>query len=323
MANTILAKEMAPIKEERLRPPRSLWGDAWRRLQRNRLALFGLGVMLFFLLVSFLGPLLSPYDYTQTDLTAAKQGPSLAHWFGTDTLGRDVLTRVLYGGRTALLVGLMVVMVSTGLGMILGGLGAYLGGRVDSFIMRLADIFMAFPGLLLALFIDATVKKPVAEAMYRLYEQTGYEIFNNQAALDYLIVLGALALASWPYPARLIRGQILSVREEDFVLSARAVGATTAQILRRHIIPNTLAPMIVSMSAGFGGAMLAEASISYLGLGIQPPGASWGKMISEAQVTWRQYPHLIIMPGMVLSFIVFAANTLGDGLNDALNVRQR
>lgn len=324
MANTIFAKGVAPIQEQQiLRPPRSLWGDAWRRLRRNYLALFGLGVMLFFLTISFVGPLLSPYDYTQTDLSAAKQGPSLAHWFGTDTLGRDVLTRVLYGGRTALLVGLMVVVVSTGLGMILGGVGAYLGGRVDSMIMRLADIFMAFPGLLLALFIDATVKKPVAEAMYTLYEQTGYGIFNNRAALDYLIVLGALALASWPYPARLIRGQILSVREEDFVLAARAVGAPTAHILRRHIIPNTLAPMIVSMSAGFGGAMLAEASISYLGLGIQPPGASWGKMISEAQVTWRQFPHLIVMPGLVLSIIVFAANTLGDGLNDALNVRQR
>jgi peptide/nickel transport system permease protein len=135
-------------------------------------------------------------------------------------------------------------------------------------------------------------------------------------------VFSALALASWPYPGRLVRGQILSIRDESYVLAARSGGAKPGHILRRHVIPNALSPLIVSMSAGFGGAMLAEASLSYLGLGIQPPGASWGQMISDAQVTWRQYPYLILMPGLVLSIVVFAANMLGDGLNDALNVRQ-
>ncbi len=307
---------------ERTRSSRSLWADAWRRLRRNRLAMFGLYVILGFLLLSFIGPLFSPYDYFTTDLTVAKQGPSAQHWMGTDTIGRDVLTRILYGGRTALLVGLMVVGLSTGMGILLGGISAYAGGAVDTIIMRIADIFMAFPALLLAIFIDATVKKPAAESLYQLYEQTGYSILSNRVALDYLIVFGALALASWPYPGRLVRGQVLSIREENYVLAARAVGAKPWHILRHHVIPNSLSPLIVSMSAGFGGAMLAEASLSYLGLGIQPPGASWGQMISDAQVTWRQFPHLILMPGLVLSIVVFAANMLGDGLNDALNVRQ-
>lgn len=305
------------------RKARGLWGDAWRRLRRNRLAMFGLCVFAFFLMSSFVGPMLSPYDFMSTDLTVAHQPPSSAHWFGTDTLGRDLMTRVLYGGRTALLVGTMTVGLSAAMGVILGGISAYAGGRVDTIIMRMADVFMSFPSLLLALFIDATVKKPIAKAAFALSQSTHNPMFANTVLLDYMIVFGALALASWPWDARLIRGQILSVREEDYVLAARAIGAKTGHILRRHVIPNALSPLIVAMSAGFGGAVLSEAGLSYLGLGIQPPGASWGKMISDAQVTWSQYPHLILVPGLVLSLVVFAANMLGDGLNDALNVRQR
>ena len=323
MAEANVAETALQIDGLMLREPRSLWKDAWRRLRRNRLAMFGLFAIVGFLIASWIGPYLTPYDFFTPDLPNAKQGPTAAHWFGTDALGRDLFTRILYGGRTALLVGLMVVGLSTGIGIVMGGIGAYAGGRMDNLIMRIADVFMAFPSLLLALFIDATVKKPVARAMYDLYQQTGYSIFSNRVILDYLIVFGALAVASWPWSARLIRGQILSVREEDYVLAAQAVGAKAGHILRRHVVPNTLSPMIVSMSAGFGGAMLAEASLSYIGLGIQPPGASWGKMISDAQITWRQYPHLILAPGLVLSIVVFAANMLGDGLNDALNVRQR
>lgn len=317
-------EEKAALQFEEVfsRPPRSLWGDAWRRLRRNRMAMFGLCVIAFIFLASVFGPILSPYDFSSTDLTVAKQSPSLQHWFGTDRIGRDVFTRILYGGRTALLVGVMVVSLRTALGIVLGGIGAYAGGRVDALLMRFADVFMAFPALLLALFIDATIKKPVANAMFDLYRATGYEILSNRVILDYLITFSSLALAGWAWPARLIRGQILSVREEDYVLAARAVGARTGHILRRHVVPNTLSPMIVSMSAGFGGAMLSEASLSYLGLGIQPPGASWGKMIFDAHEYWRQFPHLILLPGLMLSIVVFAANMLGDGLNDALNVRQ-
>ncbi len=319
---TVSPQLILQLGSEKKRASRSLWMDAWRRLKRNHLAMFGLYVIILFLLLAYIGPFFSPYDYFSTDLTVAKQGPSAQHWMGTDTIGRDVLTRILYGGRTAILVGLMVVGLSTALGVILGGISAYAGGALDTIIMRLADIFMAFPALLLAIFIDATVNKPAAEAMYQLYQQTGNSIFDNRVAIDYLIVFSALALASWPYPGRLVRGQVLSIREENYVLAARAVGAKPWSILRRHVIPNSLSPLIVSMSAGFGGAMLAEASLSYLGLGIQPPGASWGQMISDAQVTWRQFPHLILMPGLILSIVVFAANMLGDGLNDALNVRQ-
>jgi peptide/nickel transport system permease protein len=302
---------------------RSLWGDALRRLLRNRMAMVSLGIALLLIIAALVGPWISPYDYVRQDLTAINQPPTLAHPLGTDQLGRDMLSRILWGARTALLVALISQGLSYLIGTILGSISAYAGGWVDSLIMRLADIFMSFPHLLLAVFVSATIKQPISQAAYQLYEETGWAFLKNTVIWDYLIVFGALAVAGWPWAARLIRGQILSLRTGDYVVAARSVGASQWHIVRKHLIPNALGPIIVAFTAGFGAAMLAESSLSYLGIGIRPPGASWGAMINESMSGWRVHPHLVAVPGIVLSICVFAFNMLGDGLNDALNPRSQ
>lgn len=304
-----------------IRKHRSLWGDAIRRLVRNRMAMFSLVIIGLVVFMAIFGPYLSPYGYNDQDLANVNQPPSWQHLMGTDELGRDILTRIMWGARTALLVALISQGLSYLIGILTGGIAAYAGGIVDSIIMRLADIFMAFPHLLLAIFVNATIKRPIAEAAYQLYKETGWEILQNTVVLDYIVVFGALAVAGWPWAARLIRGQILSLREQDYVMAARSIGASQWDILRRHLIPNALSPIIVAFTAGFGGAMVAESSLSYLGIGIRPPGASWGAMINESMIGWRMHPHLVAMPGIVLALCVFAFNMFGDGLNDALNPR--
>jgi ABC-type dipeptide/oligopeptide/nickel transport system permease subunit len=303
------------------RKERSLWVDALRRLVRNRMAMFSFGIITILVFMAIFGPLISPYDYNAQDLANVNQPPSLQHWMGTDELGRDILSRIMWGARTALLVAVISQGLSFLIGTLVGGVAAYAGGAVDTVIMRLADIFMAFPHLLLAIFVNATIKRPLAEAAYSLYRETGWQILQNTVLLDYIVVFGALAVAGWPWAARLIRGQILSLREQDYVMAARSIGATQWGILRHHLIPNALGPIIVSFTAGFGGAMIAESSLSYLGIGIRPPGASWGAMINESMIGWRMHPHLVAMPGIVLAICVFAFNMFGDGLNDALNPR--
>jgi peptide/nickel transport system permease protein len=301
--------------------PRSLWRDAFRRLIRNRMSMISLVIVFLLLFIAAFGPALSPYDYTRQDIYNTNEPPSIEHLLGTDELGRDMLSRLMWGARTALEVALISQGLSYGVGALLGAISAYSSSTVDSVIMRIADIFMSFPHLLLAVFVSATIRRPVSDAFYNLYRQTGIEVFHDTVMLDYLIVFGALALANWPWAARLIRGQILSLRELDYVMAARASGATTWQIIRWHLIPNALGPIIVGFTAGFGGAMLAESSLSYLGVGIRPPGASWGAMINESLIDWRIHPYLVAMPGLALAICVFAFNLFGDGLNDALNPR--
>jgi len=301
--------------------PRNLWNDAVRRLMRNRMSMFSVIIVFLIVFAAIFGPAISPYDYTRQDLLSINQPPSFEHWFGTDELGRDLFSRILWGARTALAVAIISQGLSYLTGIILGAIAAYSGGWVDAIIMRLADIFMSFPHLLLAVFVSATIRRPIADAAFGIYEQYGWEIFRNTVMIDYLIVFGALALAGWPWAARLIRGQILSLRETDYVMAARSVGASPWQIIRKHLLPNAIGPIIVAITAGFGGAMLAESSLSYLGVGIRPPGASWGTMINESLIGWRLHPHLVAVPGIVLALCVFAFNLFGDGLNDALNPR--
>ncbi|MBI3942570.1 MAG: ABC transporter permease [Chloroflexi bacterium] len=302
---------------------RSLWLDALERLVRNKLAVFGLLVAALIFFIAIFGPMLTPYDPFWQDLQNVEQAPTAQHLFGTDELGRDLFSRILYGARTAVLVATMVTGISAVLGVLLGAIGAYVGGIVDTIIMRTADIFMGFPHLLLAVFINATAKPPVAAAMTSLYKLTGWEFLSNRLLVDYLVVFGALALVEWYGIARLVRGQILSLREKEFILAEQVLGIPSRDIILHHLVPNSLGPVIVAITVGFGGAMLRESSLSYLGVGIQPPGASWGAMISDNLNMWRYKPHLILMPGLVLALAVLAFNFLGDGLNDALNPRQR
>jgi peptide/nickel transport system permease protein len=296
---------------------RSLWSDALHRFMRNKAAVISAGTILFVILASIFGPMISPYHYAKQDLFNVYQPPSWDHWFGTDALGRDYLTRILMGGRTAFLVAIMVTGISATIGVIIGSISAYKGGLTDSFLMRCTEVVIAFPSVLLAMFIAGTVRPQIA----RLTADS--EWLSQSSTIDYITVFGALAMVSWPFYARMIRGQILSLRETDFIEAERMMGASTWRIIKSHLLPNAIGPVIVAVSASLGAAMLLESSLSFLGIGIRPPGASWGNMINENLVSWRQYPFMLAMPGIVLSVVVLAFSFLGDGLNDALNPRGR
>lgn len=315
-ARAIISEDFEHVKQ------RNLWLDAFERLIRNRAAMIGLIISLIVIFMAIFGPYLAPHDYTRTNIRNIAATPSWEHWMGTDLIGRDVFSRVLHGARTAVFVAVVVMTISTTIGVVLGSLAAYAGGRVDDLIMRITDITFSFPELLLAAFVSTAIRRPAVELMNTLQDITGFTILTSTIYVDYLLVFGALAMVSWPGYARLIRGQILSLREQDFIRAERALGVPPWLIIRRHLIPNAIAPVIVSMSLSVGGVMLLESSLSFLGLGIQPPGASWGSMISQNLFEWRNRPHLLAMPGLVLAFAVIGFNFLGDGINDAINPRQ-
>ncbi len=302
---------------------RSLWSDAWRSLARNRMALFGLCVVLLVTFIAAFGPLFTPYHPDKQNLDDVKAPPSWEHLFGTDQLGRDYFSRILAGARTALTVGATVTFLSCTLGVLLGAMAAFFGGWSDLIINRVLDMTQAFPKLLLASFVNAMAKLPFQNALNGVAGLTGLTLLQDTVMADYVVVLGALGLTLWTGYARLIRGQILSLRETDFVLAARAVGVRPWRIILHHLVPNAIGPIIIAVTVGFGEAMLLESSLSYLGIGIQPPGSSWGQMISNSLDQWRYSPHLVAVPGIVLAIAVLGFNLLGDGLNDALDPRRR
>jgi peptide/nickel transport system permease protein len=245
------------------------------------------------------GPLLSPFDPSAQDLPLRLAGPSLQHWFGLDELGRDILARLLSGARVSLLVGLVVVGVSACVGTVVGAAAGYFGGRLDEAISRVIDILLAFPGLLLAIALVAVL---------------GPSLTN---------VVLALVAIGWVGYARLVRGQALRAREFEFVQAARALGATTPRILLQHIIPTALPAVSVQATLGMGGAILAEASLSFLGLGVQPPTPSWGTMLSYGRSHLLEAPHLTVVPGLAIAVLVLGFNFLGDGLRDSLDPATR
>ncbi|HKG26602.1 MAG TPA: ABC transporter permease [Thermomicrobiales bacterium] len=322
MATTTATLREAAIRQEALRH-RSLWRDAWDSARRNPFAVGGAIIVIFFVVAALIGPLVTPYDYRAQDLMHTEQGPSWDHWFGTDELGRDFLSRILYGARTAFLVATMVTVIGGTLGILLGATAALSERWVGGAIMRLTDVVLAFPHLLLATFANATFRPRVQEWIGAAHDSTGLGFFNSKLLGDYLVVFSSLALVSWPGLARLVRGQVLGLKHAEFVEAARVNGATQRWIITRHIVPNILGAVIVSLTVGFGAAMLLESALSYLGVGIQPPGASWGAMINENLAMWRYKPHLVLVPGGVLAVVIFAFNFFGDGLNDALNPRNR
>ena len=301
---------------------RGLWSDAFRRLLRNRLSLVGLIVVLITYATAIVGPSVAPYDYLDQNYEEIAVPPNAEHWLGTDDVGRDYLSRLLYAMRTAVMISILVPLLTLIIGMTLGSISAYSGRRVDNIIMRTADIVMTIPAILFAALINASIADPLALVMRDLYKETGWRFLTNTIYVDYLVVFSTLSLILWPSEARLIRGQILSLREQDYVLAARALGANTKQIILKHLVPNALGPIIVSFTFSMSGAMILEASLSYLGIGIQPPGASLGSMINRSMPTWRNWPHLIAIPAIMLGVFTLAINFLGDGLNDALNPRQ-
>jgi ABC-type dipeptide/oligopeptide/nickel transport system permease subunit len=301
---------------------RGPWRDAMRRLVRNKMAMVGLGIIVLFAIAAVFGGTIAPHDPLKQDLYAIQAGPTTDHWFGTDELGRDLFSRVLTGSRTALLVAAMVTFIAAGLGTVIGMVAAYLGGLVDTVFMRFADLLLAFPSFLLAAFVNATLRKPYESLLGNIADATGADFLTSKSWVDFTLIFGALALISWSGYARLIRGQVLSLREQEFVEAARSIGASTRVILFRHILPNSFAPIVVAVSVNFGNAILAESALSYLGVGIQPPTPSWGQMINANLDQWRYSPHLVIAPGAALALLILAFNFFGDGVADALNPRR-
>ena len=302
-------------------PHASLWSDAWRRLLKNRLATFGLVVIVLLVVVAVFGPYFTPYDFLSQDLAARNQGPSLAHLFGTDDLGRDVLSRVIYGARTALVVSLVVTVLAVAIGLVLGAVAGFFGGFLDRFVMWATDMTMSIPNLLLVVVFNASLKPPLTAWMESRYLATLNPVYRNTLWVDLVLVFGSMALITWPPYARLVRAQVLSIRSRPYVTAARALGLSNRIILMRYVIPNALGPLIVAVSAGLGTAMVLESAFSFLGVGVNPPTPSWGRMIADGLRVWQHYPHLLAAPAAVLGLATAAFSFLGDGLNDALNPR--
>jgi len=302
-------------------PAVSLWRDAWHRLRRNKLAVFGLAVVLILAFAAIFGPYLTPYDYLSQDLNARNALPSMGHLFGTDDLGRDVFSRVIFGTRTALLVAVIVTFFAVLIGLTLGAVAGFFGNPFDRAIMWLTDVTMSVPNLLLVVVINASLKSPITRWMEARYLETLNPFYRQTIWVDFILVFGSMALISWPPYARLVRAQVLSIRSRPYITAAQALGLSNWVIIKRYVVPNALGPLIVSVSAGLGTAMVLESAFSFLGVGVNPPTPSWGNMISDGLRVWQHYPHLLAAPAAVLGLASVAFSFLGDGLNDALNPR--
>jgi ABC-type dipeptide/oligopeptide/nickel transport system permease subunit len=287
----------------------TLWGDVWRRLRKNRLAILGLGIIIFLVLVATLAPLIAPYGVGQGDLNLplaqSCRGPcppSLKHWFGTDVLGRDYFSLVVHGARTSVVIGLASVVLSLVIGLPLGAIAGYYGKKADGIIMRLADVFFAYPFILGAIVIITVFG----------------EGFPRLAGLIF-----AIGILGWATVARLLRASVLQVRNTEYVEAARALGAENRRMLTRHVIPNALAPVIVFSTIATGGVILTEAALSFLGLGLPPGSAAWGLLVSEGKSHMTNAPWLVIFPGLAIMFTVMGFIFLGDGLRDSMDPRLR
>lgn len=275
----------------------SLWQDAWTRLRKNRMAMAGLVFLVLILLLCVLAPWLSPYGYEEQNLRLGSVPPSAEHWLGTDTFGRDLLTRILFGGRMSLAVGFVATGVALIIGVTYGAIAGYAGGRVDNVMMRLVDILYALPFMIFIILLMV--------------------VFGRNLLLLFL----AIGAVEWLTMARIVRGQIQSLRQQEFVEAAISLGLGPVAIIWKHLIPNALGPVIVYTTLTIPNVMLLEAFLSFLGLGVQPPASSWGLLISAGVETMEEYPWLLIYPGLALTLTLVALNFLGDGLRDALDVR--
>lgn len=282
--------------EGRDRKPASYWSDAWRKLRGNAVGVTGMVILVLLILIAVLAPVIAPCDPNEMNLRNAFQPPGTpGHLLGTDELGRDTLSRVIYGSRISLSVGLIVVVISGSIGVVLGAVSGYFGGIVDQFVMRIVDVLLAFPFLILAIAVVSIV---------------------GGGLINVMITLG---LVSWISYARIVRGLFLSLREEEFVTAARVMGVRNWRIIWRHMLPNTMGVVIVQATYGAAIAILTASALSFLGMGAQPPTAEWGAMLSTAKQNMRSMPILAIAPGMAIMITVLAINFVGDALRDALD----
>ncbi|RAP29384.1 hypothetical protein C2W64_03733 [Brevibacillus laterosporus] len=286
----------------------SLWRQSFKKLQKNKVSIVGLCFLVLIFLFCFIGPLLSPYSLGKINAAMINKPPSMSHWLGTDNLGRDILTRLMQAGRISLTVGLASMVLSVFLGTLLGVIAGYFRGWVDSIIMRVSDILMTIPELPMLFILAAVLSEWKVPSNYRLY-----------------IVMIMLSIVGWAGLARLVRSQILSLREQEYIQAAKVLGLRNSRILFRHLLPNILPLLIVVATLRVGGAILSESTLSYFGLGVVPPTATWGNMIDSANtlIDFQKRPWLWIPPGLAIFVTVISINLLGDGLRDALDPKMK
>ncbi len=285
------------IATEPIEKGNSLWHDAWLRLQKNKLAVFGLWALIVTTLTCVTGPWLMHYGYEEQNLDLGAVRPSAAHWLGTDTLGRDLLVRLLFGGRISLAVGLAATLVALSIGVTYGAVAGFFGGKLDAVMMRAVDIMYSLP---FAIFVILLM------------------VFFGRNIVLLFVAIGAV---EWLTMARIVRSQVMAIKKMEFIEAARSLGFGRRRIIFRHILPNVLGPIIVYTTLTIPGVMLLEAFLSFLGLGVQPPMSSWGVLIKDGAEKMEEFPWLLIFPGAIFSLTLFSLNFLGDGLRDALDVR--
>jgi oligopeptide transport system permease protein len=276
---------------------RSLWQDALSRLMKNHLAVFGLSVVIFLMLIALFADVIAPFSYEEQDLALGASPPSSEHWLGTDTLGRDLFTRILYGSRVSLMVGFLATFVALTIGVMWGTVSGYFGGRTDMVMMRIVDILYALPFTIFIILLMVVFGRNI-----------------------YLLFF-AIGAVEWLTMARIVRSQVMSIRNQEYIDAVISMGLTKWRIITRHILPNILGPVIVYTTLTIPGVILLESFLSFLGLGIQPPMSSWGSLISNGVETMEEYPWLLIFPALTLSVTLFSLNFLGDGLRDAIDPR--
>lgn len=286
-------------KEKIDRPVMTYWQDVWRRLKKNYLAMIGLVTIILIFLVAILGPYLSSYTFSDQDLEITNQSMSMKHWFGTDSHGRDLLIRVIHGARVSLTVAVVASIVNFFIGIVYGGIAGYMGGKVDNIMMRIVDVISTIPLVLYAIILMVVLKRGLSS------------------------VILAIGTIYWVRMARIVRGQILSLKELEYVLAAKTLGASTWRILFRHLIPNAMGPIIVTMTMMIPSAIFTESFLSFIGLGVSAPKPSWGSLASDALGGLRSYPYQLFFPSIAICITMLAFNFLGDGLRDALDPRLR
>lgn len=291
---TAVKSEYAPAPAAK---KKSQLQEVWGRFKKNRLALLGMFLILLMILMVALAPIIAPYGFDEQNYYEIFASPSLQHLCGTDNLGRDVFSRLLYGGRVSLTIGIISVGIGLLCGGLMGALAGYYGGKLDNVLMRFIDILMAIPSVILAISICAALGPGLVNTMI------------------------AVGVASIPNYARILRSSILSIKQQEYVEAARAIGASNARIIGKHIVPNSLSGLIVQASMGVGRAIISAASMSFIGLGIAPPNPEWGAMLSAGRTYFRDYPHMVLFPGIAIFLAVLSMNLIGDGLRDALDPR--
>ncbi|WP_312095495.1 ABC transporter permease [Niallia sp.] len=277
----------------------SFWKDVFTRFKKNKLAVFGLVILILLIIMAFVGPLLTPYNYYENDLSKTNQPPSAEHFFGTDELGRDMFERIWYGAKISLFIGIAAAFIDLVIGVIWGGIAGYKGGKTDEAMMRIADVLYGIPYLLLVILLMVVLGQGI-----------------------WTMIL-AMSITGWINMARMVRGQVLSLKSQEYILASRTLGAGVSRIMSKHLVPNAMGPILVTLTLTVPNAIFTEAFLSYLGLGLTPPLASWGTMANDGIGAMQYYPWRLFFPAMFICLTIFAFNVIGDGIRDALDPRLR